>query len=371
MTAALTVIVVSGLLYLRSAGPSPANYAGPARLSQLAGRYWPDFYFVTPSLGWAAIAQMDSDRVWVFRTTDGSSHWQMQFVTTEPSPRAPMIRFFDTGNGYLFTWRLYRTSDGGAHWETISLPDATEDFALASPRRGWAVDNAAAPPSLYATTDGGLTWHLVGEAPAPLYGKGFRGYDFRPSGEGWAGVQAGTPTVYATFDGGASWRPIGLPPPPQPIPQPVGKGYPSVPTYVTAILLTPGNGVVVDELEDFGGESFFVTRDRGATWNPVSGPPPPATFRDITFIDSRQWWASRFGVLFKSSDAGRTWRPVTTVIDIPGDWTAGSAHGIDSRHAWLLLTAQISPAVRIQARMLLMSSDGGLHWGPVNVPQPG
>jgi len=35
------------------------------------------------------------------------------------------------------------------------------------------------------------------------------------------------------------------------------------------------------------------------------------------------------------------------------------------------LTAQISPAVRSQARMLLMSSDGGLHWGPVNVPQPG
>jgi photosystem II stability/assembly factor-like uncharacterized protein len=371
IAAALTVIVVGGLLYLRSNGPAPANYAGPSRLSQIAGRYWPDFYFATPSLGWAAIAQMDGDRVWVFRTTDGSAHWQMQFVTSERVPRTPMIRFFDLVHGYLYTGRLYRTSDGGATWETLSLPDATEDFALASPARGWAVDNGVTPRLLYATADGGLTWHVVGKAPAPLYGKGFGGYDFRPTGEGWAGGQAGTPTVYATFDGGASWRSIALPPPPRPIPAPVGKGHPSEPTYLTAVLLPPGSGVVVHELEDFGGEGFFVTHDRGATWNPVSAPPTPATFADITFIDSQHWWASRFGILFKSSDAGRTWHPVATVIDIPGDWTAGSVHGIDARNAWLVLTAQISPAVRSPARTLLMTTDGGVHWAPVNVPQPG
>lgn len=370
IAAALTVIVVATLLYLRPAGPAKTGFVGVPPLPQLDGRYWPDFDFVTPSLGWAAIADTGANSALIYRTTDGARSWQKQLAVTMHEYESPAIHFFDAAHGVFYAAGLHRTSDGGAHWETISLPDDTPAFSFADAANGWAVDFAQPSRPIYATKDGGLTWRMVGSYPdSAFFGKG--GVDlvsFRAGGESWAGYNSSGPTVYATFDGGSTWRAIGLPVPHIPTATPIlGKPYFS--DFTTSAKLVPGNGVLV-EVDSPAGVSEFISVDRGNSWNPIAPPPTSGGLGVISFVDARHWWASRLGVMFTTSDAGRTWRSVASVIDVPGDWTVDTAHAIDARHGWVTMTTQTSFAVRTQARMLLMTSDGGAHWSPVNLPRP-
>lgn len=365
IAAALTVVIVGSLLYLRQAPQSPVSYKGPSTFPQLDGRYWPAFDFVTPSLGWAAIVDMGVDQVAVYRTTDGAKDWHRQFIATQPFPQSPRLHFFDSAHGWVYAGRLYVTSNAGSQWSRISIPDETANVTFPSPTKGWALDGLV----LYATSDGGLTWRVVGQSPAAFYwAKGFGDFDFRAGGEGWGGGHGPTPIVYATFDGGSTWRSIPLPAIATAIPSPLpaGKGYAA--GYSTAVLLVPGGGVIVEELGDYGPVDFFITLDRGATWQQIQPPPLPATGGDIDFIDSRHWWASRLGLIYKTSDAGRSWQTVrSTFPDGLDGWLVNSARMIDARHGWLVITAEPQ---RSRRSALLTTSDGGAHWSLVTVPRP-
>lgn len=362
IAAALTVVIVGSLLYLRPASPSPASHRGPTTFPQLDGRYRPAFDFVTPSLGWAGILDMGDGKVWVYRTSDGAKHWQRTFIAQQAIPLAPSIQFFDTAHGLLYTGRLYSTSDGGDHWSTISVPDGTGNFTFPTPTKGWALDGLV----LYSTQDGGLTWRTAGRAPATFYAVGYGNYVFRPDGEGWGGGGGPVAEVYVTFDGGAAWRSVPLPAAPVsvPSPEPVGKAYNA--GYQTSVQLVPGGGVLALESSWLGLVALYLTLDRGATWHAIEHPPMATNASDIAFIDSRHWWASQLGLIYKTSDAGQSWQGLhTTFPDGLDAWSLNNAHLIDSRHAWLVIT---SP--RTGRSALMMSSDGGAHWSLVNLPTP-
>ena len=104
--------------------------------------------------------------------------------------------------------------------------------------------------------------------------------------------------------------------------------------------------------------------DRGHSWLQVELPPGPFQYGGLSFVDDQHWWVSNANILSKTSDAGQTWQQVRTVDpDVSGDWTFQPAQVIDARHAWLIMSTPL-------ARGLAMSSDGGMHWTPVTVPQP-
>ena len=358
------MIVVGTFVYLRPAAPAHPSYAGPARIPELDSRFWPAFDFITPSLGWAAISEAGVSWAFVYRTTDGGAHWQKQFVQKVPYSGSPSIHFFDSKHGFLYTDRLFSSSDGGEHWSVISIPDATANFAFASPTSGWALDGQV----VYGTKDGGLTWRTVGRAPALGYlGKGFGEFAFRAGGEGWIGGVGSTPFLYATLDGGANWRQIGLPVTATALPLPVPQGKPYVQGYTTAIRLLPGEGVLAQSFDWVGHVNLYVSVDHGDSWSQIVRPPDPATIADVSFVDATHWWASRFGFLYKSSDGGRTWQPQKMIVpEVVGDWNLGPLSTIDGRHAWLIMR---TGAMR-SSSALLMTSDGGRNWTLVNVPQP-
>src|SRR4051812_5134627 len=70
IAAAVTVVVVAGLIYLRP-GPQFAGSATPRpnpTQSVLAGNYSVDYKFLSPSVGWALIYDLsgETSRYWVF-----------------------------------------------------------------------------------------------------------------------------------------------------------------------------------------------------------------------------------------------------------------------------------------------------------------
>jgi hypothetical protein len=73
-----------------------------------------------------------------------------------------------------------------------------------------------------------------------------------------------------------------------------------------------------------------------------------------------------YGALFKSSDAGASWKQVSLQID---DWDY-LPQVIDAKHAWAQMVAPFPQANAFNGTGLAITSDGGLHWSPVNVPNP-
>jgi hypothetical protein len=136
--------------------------------------------------------------------------------------------------------------------------------------------------------------------------------------------------------------------------------------YLTAARLVPGGGALVVVNANFGARTAFGSVDQGHSWGEVISPPSPAKLEDASFVDATHWWASRIGLLYKTDDAGRTWKAIS-MTGVPEYWNDEPAHVIDAKHAWLRMTS----AARSSDSALAMTSDGGVHWTPVNVPRPG
>jgi photosystem II stability/assembly factor-like uncharacterized protein len=110
------------------------------------------------------------------------------------------------------TTSLFATSDGGLSWRlqsTTAGQASTEDFLDA--QHGWLVtdeDGVGSAPDLYATSDGGSTWTHVNAFP-------YEGLslDFLTPTEGWAADDLGQdesgPTyLVQTVDGGRDWTSV-------------------------------------------------------------------------------------------------------------------------------------------------------------------
>jgi photosystem II stability/assembly factor-like uncharacterized protein len=115
----------------------------------------------------------------------------------------------------------------------------------------------------------------------------------------------------------------------------------------------------------YGQQHSFTSFDHGATWNLVVAPPNASPYTSYVYVDDQHWWAMGSGSLFKTSDAGQSWMRVEAPVPLEG-WIY-SPHVIDAGHAWAELTAI---SVTGSDSALVISSDGGVSWAPVNVPQP-
>jgi photosystem II stability/assembly factor-like uncharacterized protein len=369
--AAISVVVV-GSVYLRVTSSQPmASSSLRAVDPNLVSANAIDYDFVTPLAGWALLTvytagQPDTVRFTVFGTTDGAKHWRRQLTgaTSVGNPGPHTIHFVDRSSGFVFVGGspgdLYRTVDAGGHWlhiESLPAPDVTE-VVFADPNHGWLVSGGqtsrdqfvppAQAPHLFATSDGGASWRTLPEPPP-----GILFVALRNPIEAWTGSWAfGRPYVYLSLDAGLTWQRRYLPSPP-------GLNWTAVDSQgvvlmPTSVKVLPGAAAVAS-VTDFGEQYLFRTTDTGETWNYV-----PSSPGSITYVDSQHWWAVNEKRLFKSSDAGHTWHVVSD--SLPTSLTGLTA--LDSDHAW---AAQIVTG----GYGLVVTTDAGLHWHRVPVPNPG
>lgn len=359
IAAALTALVVTSVLFLRVV-PTPSTT--PTPIPRLVGTYSPTFDFVDPVHGWALVVDYGpNQRFWIFATTDGAMRWRRQFTGVgEEGEYRYYIHFFDLRHGFAYAGTLYRTGDGGATWQAVSTPSDGPYFTFATATRGWFMPAVrAVPPHLYATYDGGVTWTAV---PAPLppsttvdAAGSAAELAFRSDGEGWMGASLESPQVYLTMDGGLSWRAIPLPTP--------EAGFA---IYTTVVRLLPGGAVLAIVGSPGGFLGGYVSGNRGASWGRVEPLPQPEWLADASFLDSANWWVSRYGFLYKTSNSGQNWTRVP-VRSLPSGWNIGPIHVIDAKHGWWTMVETTDS----RDSALMMTSDGGSSWRAVAMPTPG
>jgi photosystem II stability/assembly factor-like uncharacterized protein len=382
MAGALAAIVVVGLVYLHPAFPAARPLLGapatpaPPLLSQ---QYLVAYDFLTPTAGWAVVEEGESaaPRFWVFKTTDTARHWLRQFASSASSSNAgPLkIQFFDRNNGLMAlggTGAVYRTTDGGAHWTALTVPTFSYSHLFFSDRlHGWilgtvlSLDQRSAQSQFFSTSDAGDHWVTLPAPPAfLLVGKGgFSEVAFRGPSEGWMGGFAQQSAVYSTIDGGVTWQSHPLPV------TVVGKGGfadGNAPLVETTVALLPDAGVLAVVLDQNAAAVGLTSFDGGSTWRRLTQPPGETLYSDFIFQDTFHWWAMRNGTLFKSSDAGQSWKEVAQQLY---EWDY-VPQVIDAKHAWGVMTVAVPAANLTRGTGLATTADGGVHWTPVNVPQP-
>ena len=378
--AAVLVTAGTGVIYLKASllsHPPPAKAVDPAVLSS---DYAAAYFFSTPSLGWALVTETTSGArgFSLFKTTDAARHWKRQLVKqpNQVGSGPLMIQFFDPSQGVIAVGEpaeIYRTSDGGTHWALVKTPAFEfSSFVPVDAAHGWLLGLSGPPdqavPNLFVTSDGGDTWTALPEALAWANGSLlFRNanFSFRSAREGWLGANAAEPIVYSSVDGGASWQPHALPnnvasdlcTGGNPLP-PGQQGH-----WSTSVSLLPGHGVVTISSDYCGHAHAYMSLDGGVAWRSLAPAPGTTSWRTYAYQDSSHWWAMGAGDLWKSSDAGSSWKLVSQQLD---GWEGYIPHVIDANHAWAELFSSAQAAAG-----LALTSDGGLHWSQVSTPKPG
>jgi photosystem II stability/assembly factor-like uncharacterized protein len=383
MAGALAALVVVGLVYLHPAFPKPRSLprAAPTPAPPLLpNQYLAAYDFLTPATGWALVEDgtTSAPRFWVFTTTDAAKHWRPQLTgSASPFNNTPLnIQFFDRGNGFIKlggSGDVYRTQDGGARWTVLATPALSYSTVFFSDRlHGWVLGTAPLPDprsfeyKFFSTSDAGDHWVALPQAPSGQFiGKGgaLNTFAFRGPNEGWIG--GGTPdraTVYSTIDAGKTWQP-------HPLPVTYAKGgfaEGSAPLLESNVYLLPGTGVLAVAVDQNATPVGLTSFDGGSTWRRLPPPPGETAYSDFVFQDTFHWWAMRYGTLFKSSDAGQTWKEVSQQLD---EWDY-VPQLVDAKHAWAQMTVVFPRANPPQGTGLASTADGGIHWTPVNVPKP-
>jgi photosystem II stability/assembly factor-like uncharacterized protein len=242
------------------------------------------------------------------------------------------------------------------------VPETSNSYVrFTDEKHGWLVVPIGNPVSpqpivdrsahLYATDDAGDSWKRLPDPPAGMYLMASRG-----SAEVWlTGVTAGLPRVYRSLDGGLTWQPRNLP---------IDTTSTGAGPWTTSVTLLPSEGVVMSVFCQCDSPSsyLFASFDGGATWRSLPDAPSPNSpvRRVAAYQDDFHWWYVEAKTLYRSSDAGQTWTRISD--QLPDGLFLPRA--IDMKHAW----AQIANG-SFSRYSLATTSDAGLHWTKVTVPQ--
>jgi photosystem II stability/assembly factor-like uncharacterized protein len=197
-----------------------SDKAGPSALPYIGDKT--GFSFVNETTGWATGYTHQDKFTWLYVTHDGGATWRHQDlplpaqasqVTTMPP------RFFSATDGLLpvfissrasETMTLYATHDGGASWHPTSpVPDSPWAFALTNMQHAWIVSDSGDARSyqyihstIYSTSDGGWHWaqHIVKFSASTIM------IDFVSPTQGWAIDD--NQILYQTTDGGQTWAKV-------------------------------------------------------------------------------------------------------------------------------------------------------------------
>jgi photosystem II stability/assembly factor-like uncharacterized protein len=293
----------------------------------------------------------------LFRSTDGGSSWKLlsvvgvQVVALDPT--SPSTIYAGTASGVL------RSTDGGESWSPAGLAGHNVNILAVDPVTPSTLYAAAGDANIYKSTDAGQSWttHAVGfpasagppvvsallldpAAPSTLYVLQLVGpplYKSTDGAETWSVVNPGpvwllaidpatTPsTLYGTHpglgpvfsygfskstDGGATWTELGLN-------QPVG-----------ALAIDPRNSntLYAATYPPAGSPPvIYKSTDGGQNWTAVNSSLPLAQALVVSPADSSTIYAPTnpvyapgTGGIFKTTDAGMTWKESNTGLRVSG-----------------------------------------------------
>ncbi|MHB1627947.1 MAG: WD40/YVTN/BNR-like repeat-containing protein [Bacilli bacterium] len=192
---------------------------------------------------------------------------------------------------------LAHTANGGAAWSTTSLPVAAAAasgsvLSFANPQDGWLMVPMGAAAgsegvSVWRTTDGGQSWHIVSQgdlnhSAIPFVGDK-SGIGFVSASTGWiAGTDAASDYtwLYRTTDAGVSWVHQALVIPPSQKTAELSVSAPEFFSSTSGILPVMGNGLTV-----------YRTQNGGVSWSPaktlsIRNVPPT----NIDFVNANTGW---------------------------------------------------------------------------------
>lgn len=233
----------------------------------------------------------------IYKTTDGGARWTLQFTNGEPAAFFDCFAFWDADHGLAFSdavdgrFPILSTSDGGAHW--TPLP----------------------PPSLPPARPGEGSFAASGTCLTTVGREG-----------AWIGTgNAERPRALVTTDRGTSWRAIDLP-----LPGGEATGVASI-VFASPSVGAALGGNVADAAA--AGPRVAVTRDGGARWTAVEGPPFPGAVYGAAFVPGsspERLVAVGPGGAAYTDDLGMSWTVLDTLtywgIDFEGPragWLAG------------------------------------------------
>lgn len=204
---------------------------------------------------------------------------------------------------------LFVSTDGGNNWTQRSLPPAglPPSIAFVDESEGWLLTTGSPETqcnsesvSIWHTTDGAATWNqLPAHGIADVQCK--KNISFADSRHGFftAWDDNHRPTVYRTSDGGLTWAGSTLPDPPGFVTEAGGFALQagSVRSFDGRLLVAAyGNQ----------NEYVFGSRDAGATWTYVSS--SNAVPENVTFVTNLRWLkVGNDGSGFETVDGGRSW----------------------------------------------------------------
>ena len=324
----LSSLVLALVLTVAAAADATAN---DARLN--------DVCFVDAQHGWAV-----GEQGVIWHTDDAGTHWQSQDSGVTCPLRtvwfaSEQIGWAGGGSAQPYTHAstgvLLTTRDGGQTWTPapkLMLP-ALRRLGFFDGRHGWAITGRSAiyPSGLFATDDGGRSWHpLMGENLSGLAGGWLAGDMFNARSGALAGRNGSLATVVggqielAKTDGLALQNPTRL------------------------RFAAPSLGWLVGD-----GGLVRTTVDFGATWQPPLGELPPGAKQfDLSALAVRGpkcWIAGQPGTrVFSTIDAGRTWIASPTGSTVP----LRAMSFADDQHGW----------AAGDLGTILATNDGGQTW---------
>lgn len=204
---------------------------------------------------------------------------------------------------------------------------------MVSPDVGWAVAGGARGGVLLRTTDGGHTWRDVTPAGFGAVAGGAATAAFLNAQDAWA-VAGGSRgfTVFRTTDAGTSWQRTALPAAPA-----LGFSLSFADAEHGWLLVDKGAGMFHEAVDLYG------TVDGGAHWSVVSrtranGGTPGALPLEgekggITFASPTVGWVPILdpagASLYRTADAGRTWRPQRLPVPAGARGAPGGGTGVE------------------------------------------
>jgi photosystem II stability/assembly factor-like uncharacterized protein len=235
-------------------------------------------------------------------------------------PRSPETVYVTT-RGHVF-----KTTDGGAHWHATATSGSGwmgENEALTADPRHPGTLYAGTTVGVYKTVDGGRSWrpsYLERRPP-------------RDRGKGWVialavdpantkVVYAGSDRVSKSTDGGHSWKTV-FPPPTQ---------HPGVNVYALAIASTRPEATYAIKADYANGRTWiYKSTDSGTTWHATTSVPGVNDngVETALAVDPRHpttVFAALAGNVLKTTNAGKTWQPITDGLPISGGLLRPGCH---------------------------------------------
>jgi photosystem II stability/assembly factor-like uncharacterized protein len=218
---------------------------------------------------------------------------------------------------------IVRTDDGGRRFVAMpaSPAGAVSDLRFADARDGFAFG-----PQLWATHDGGVSWHAVDV-----------GGDVRD-------LAAGAGYVYAVRSSGALLRA-----------RPSGDTWTAVSIRGSAISLWVDGHTVAVEVQTPSGQRMLVSHDDGTAF--ATRPLPPSVACRLDVVPAAIWEPCATGTassVWRSSDDGLTFSAANAGLpELPNSAPFAAASGAVAVTGW---------------RTLYRTTDGGAHWTAIATP---